>query len=108
MVSDDGGFALAGFTWSTGAGLSDFWLLKADSEGGLEWQRSFGGVPRDAAHSLVQTSDGGVCAGGLVGVVFGRRPALGGQDRRVGDASMEQRASLEDGWRRFRVHIGRR
>ena len=64
VSTTDGGFALGGFTWSTGAGLSDFWLLKADSSGNLEWQRSFGGIPRDAGHSLVQTQDGGYALAG--------------------------------------------
>ena len=64
VLAADGGFALGGFTWSIGAGLSDFWLLKADSEGNMQWQRSFGGLPRDAAHSLVQTADGGFALAG--------------------------------------------
>ena len=63
-LTADGGFALGGFTWSQGAGLSDFWLVKADSAGTEEWQRSFGGVPRDAAHALVLTSDGGFALAG--------------------------------------------
>ena len=42
-LTDDGGYALGGFTWSRGAGLSDFWLVKADRLGELEWQQSFGG-----------------------------------------------------------------
>ena len=64
VLTDDGGYALGGFTWSRGAGLSDFWLLKTNGQGELQWQRSFGGVPRDAAHSVVQTSDGGFALAG--------------------------------------------
>ena len=63
-ATGDGGFALGGFTWSYGAGLSDFWLLKTDSQGELQWQRSYGGVFRDAAHSLVRTEDGGFVLAG--------------------------------------------
>ena len=63
-LTADGGYALGGFTWSQGAGLSDFWLVKADSSGEEEWQRTFGGVPRDAAHALIETSDGGFALAG--------------------------------------------
>ena len=63
-LTSDGGYALGGFTWSRGAGLSDFWLVKANSQGEDEWQRTFGGVPRDAAHALIQTSDGGFALAG--------------------------------------------
>ena len=63
-LTDDGGYALGGFTWSHGAGLSDFWLVKTGDQGELQWQRSFGGVPRDAAHSVAQTGDGGFALAG--------------------------------------------
>ena len=63
-LTGDGGYALGGFTWSQGAGLSDFWLVKADSSGEEEWQRTFGGVPRDAAHALIRTGDGGFALAG--------------------------------------------
>ena len=63
-LTGDGGYAMGGFTWSQGAGLSDFWLVKADSSGEEEWQRSFGGVPRDAAHALIPTWDGGFVLAG--------------------------------------------
>ena len=64
ILTSDGGYALGGFSWSYGAGLSDFWLVKIDEEGRLEWQRTFGGVARESAHSLVQTGDGGYALAG--------------------------------------------
>ena len=64
ILTSDGGYALGGFSWSYGAGLSDFWLVKVDEEGRLEWQRTFGGVARESARSLVQTSDGGYALAG--------------------------------------------
>ena len=63
-LTSDGGYALAGFTWSSGAGQSDFWLVMADDDGDQEWERTFGGVLRDAAHSLLRTSDGGFALAG--------------------------------------------
>ena len=64
ILTSDGGYALGGFSWSYGAGLSDFWLVKVEEEGRLEWQRTFGGVARESARSLVQTSDGGYALAG--------------------------------------------
>ncbi len=60
----DGGFALAGFTESYGAGGRDFWLVKTDSRGDEEWSQTFGGVDNDSAWSLIQTSDGGFVLAG--------------------------------------------
>ncbi len=62
--ANDGGYALVGFSWSFGSGLSDYWLVKTDSSGQPEWERPYGGVPRDSAHSLQQTSDGGYLLAG--------------------------------------------
>ena len=64
VIAEEGGYVLGGFTWSQGAGLSDFWLLRTDETGDQLWQRSFGGVPRDAAHALTRTSDGGFAMAG--------------------------------------------
>ena len=63
-IAADGGYALGGYTWSEGAGQSDFWLLKADQYGEQEWGRTFGGVLRDSAHSVVKTSDDGFALAG--------------------------------------------
>ena len=60
----DGGYALGGFTWSYGAGLSDFWLVKTGPDGVRQWQNAFGGVADDAAHALAQTGDGGFALAG--------------------------------------------
>ena len=59
VVTSDGGFALAGHTKTLGAGLSDFWLVKTDKQGNMEWNQNYGGEERDIAHSLIETSDGG-------------------------------------------------
>ncbi len=64
VLTSDGGYALAGFTWSTGAGQSDFWLIKTDGSGEQLWERTFGGVFRDSSHSLVRTEDDGFALAG--------------------------------------------
>lgn len=57
--TSDGGFALAGYTKSFGAGSSDFWLIKTDSSGNAQWNKTYGGLVDDVAECLVQTADGG-------------------------------------------------
>jgi len=59
VKTSDGGFAIAGSTSSFGVGGYDFWLIKTDSYGNVEWNQTYGGVDEDFAHSLVKTSDGG-------------------------------------------------
>ncbi len=69
----DGGFILAGYARSadqdlTGnKGAADYWVVKIDSLGELEWQRNYGGASDDFATAVLQTDDGGyMVAGGTV------------------------------------------
>ena len=64
ISTSDGGFALAGQTESFGEGGYDCWLIKTDSNGNIEWSRTYGGEETDIANSLVQTLDGGYAIAG--------------------------------------------
>jgi hypothetical protein len=55
----DDGYVLTGYTASTGAGLDDMLLIKTDSNGNLQWQRTFGGSGRDYGNFVKQTFDNG-------------------------------------------------
>ena len=55
----DGGYLVTGSTGIGGGSNPDAWLLKLDSDGNVEWQKSYGGADTDLAHSIQQTPDGG-------------------------------------------------
>ena len=41
--TSDGGYVVAGYTESFGAGEAAVWILKLSSTGEIEWQRAYGG-----------------------------------------------------------------
>jgi len=67
VQTNDGGYALAGFTESYGAGESDFWLVKVDSSGNMQWNHAYGGPQEEDAYCVIQTSDGGYAISGYTG-----------------------------------------
>jgi hypothetical protein len=64
IATADGGYAIAGDTASSGAGNHDFWLVKTDAYGNMEWNQTYGGPEYEEALALVQTSDGGYALAG--------------------------------------------
>jgi hypothetical protein len=64
VQTDDGGYALAGGTSSSGAGYTDFWLVKANATGAMEWNKTYGDLLDDVAYSMIQTKDGGYALAG--------------------------------------------
>jgi len=64
LQTNDGGYALAGYTNSFGSGGKDFWLVKTDSVGNQLWNKTYGGPGDEVAYSVIQTNDGGYILSG--------------------------------------------
>jgi len=67
VEASDGGYVLAGWTRSFGAGDYDFWLVKTDDDGNMQWNRTYGGANDDRTDSVVETYDGGYAIAGYTG-----------------------------------------
>ncbi|MCE2613712.1 hypothetical protein LVD13_12075 [Flavobacteriaceae bacterium D16] len=66
IETTDGGYAVLGYTNSTDGDLhgkaqnvNDYWLLKLDSDGNLQWSKTYGGSKDDRGQAIIQTLDGG-------------------------------------------------
>lgn len=63
--SGDGGFVIAGSSDSSGVDVGgnnggyDYWIVKVDSSGNLQWESNYGGAGTDFAFSVDRTADGG-------------------------------------------------
>ena len=72
QLTNDGGFIIAGTSNSNDGnvtnnnGDSDFWIVKLDTIGGLEWQKSIGTAGKDTATYVQQTSDNNYVVSGII------------------------------------------
>ena len=71
--TNDGGYILAGYS-NSGAtgnkteaqfGAMDYWIVKIDFLGSIQWQRTLGGTSDDFLYSVQQTVDSGYILGGV-------------------------------------------
>ncbi|MEM9917844.1 MAG: hypothetical protein AAF990_07100, partial [Bacteroidota bacterium] len=87
----DGGFIFGGWSASgisgnksePSRGLDDYWVVKTDVLGNIQWEHTYGGDGLDQLFDLIQTSDGGYLLGGnSTSAISGERsqPSRGGQD----------------------------
>lgn len=68
----DDGFIIGGYSNSPESGeksqksfgFGDYWVLKLDKEGNIQWQETIGGDKDDNLFALTQTNDGGYIIGG--------------------------------------------
>lgn len=94
IKTTDSGYMLGGYSGggSNGdktednRGFQDYWMVKIDSNGAKQWDKTFGGSDFDYLYSILQTSDGGYLLGGE-----SRSPA--GFDK-----SEENKGILDDYW----------
>lgn len=70
--TSDGGYILAGQTSSDDGdvvgfhgGTLDYWVVKLDETGEIQWQNTLGGSGYEEAHDVLQTSDGGYIVAGF-------------------------------------------
>ena len=68
--TSDGGFVVAGSTTSVDGDVSgnhgamDFWVVKLDNNGNIQWQKCLGGSKDEEARSIRHTTDGGYLVAG--------------------------------------------
>ena len=71
-LTNDGGLIVGGFSLSdisgekteNSKGGSDYWIVKLDSKGNIQWDKTIGGSADEWCHGLYQTSDHGYVIGG--------------------------------------------
>ena len=83
----DGGYIVTGETYSNDGDVSgnhgtyDYWVVKLDASGNIQWQKCLGGGAWDKAYSIQQTTDGGYIVAGVTGSNDGDVSGnLGGND----------------------------
>jgi hypothetical protein len=66
----DSGYIVAGYSYSNdgdvkrNSGGGDFWIIKLNNKGLIEWEKTFGGTSSERASSIKQSRDGGYIIAG--------------------------------------------
>ena len=93
--TSDGGYIAAGTCWDnlgdvTGNhGGTDYWVVKFNDTGSIQWEKSLGGSGNDNARSIEQTHDGGY-------IVVGESHSSDGEVVRDGDSGSVWIVKLSD------------
>lgn len=72
--TSDGGYVISGYSRSTdgdittNAGFHDFWLLKINNSGDIQWEKSHGFLGSDQAFNIFETAEGNFLATGFFDV----------------------------------------
>ena len=74
VQTQDGGYAIAGFTGSFGPGCYSPYLITTDAWGDTVWSRCYGGPNNDYCWSMQQTRDGGFILAGAIDSIFQTGP----------------------------------
>lgn len=61
----DGGFLIAGYTFSQGEGKADILLMKTDNNGNQLWAKTFGGSRTEYTNSVYECTDGSIILAGF-------------------------------------------
>ncbi len=72
VPTSDGGYIMGGWTLSgisgdkteASRGLNDYWIIKIDATGNIQWQRTLGGDNEDELCDIIQCNDGGYLVAG--------------------------------------------
>jgi len=72
VQTSDGGYMMGGWSLSNisgdktenAIGYDDYWIVKTDASGNIQWQKTIGGVDGDELYTTLQTNDGGYLLGG--------------------------------------------
>ena len=68
--TSDGGFIVVGYSDSSNGDVSgnngsqDFWILKLEENGDIQWDTALGGTEYERANAVIETSDGGFVIAG--------------------------------------------
>ncbi len=78
LPTPDGGFVMFGDTYSNNGDVgcnhstnADWWLVKTDSLGNIQWSRCYGGTHKETASQLIYAHEGGYVMTGKTGSVDG-------------------------------------
>ena len=98
--TNDGGYLLSGYSASNDGdvsgneGFHDYWIVKVNSEGAIQWDLNFGFPGSDQAYDAFQTSDGGYFLTGFFDVSACGANLCPGSDLVDGEDPIESKSGL--------------